>query len=479
MKYLTRRELLKVAGMATLGAEFSAPVYAQDRLLTVRPRPYDGALRNPLMGFRRDLMPLPQLEQQEWVTLVRQYIKWHEIENNESDSLDKIREFCDAKWRGLDALNIKVTPRVYLHWSKDDEKYWPADLTTDDYDSPQFLKRLLRLIERLGTVWDNDPRVGFVQMGFIGKWGEHHSPDISPSTQKLMGDAFTAAFPHKKVMVRHPWDFTDYRFGIYWDSWAHIQQEAHANGIRTLGERWKTAPIGGETAYDWGRYREQPGDDPNDTLSDATHRRYLIDLIRDLHGNHLGWVANYDPKNEAARAGAAEVQKAFGYRFVIEEAQFPATVRAGRAFDFQFVVRNEGSTPLYADWPVQISFLNQQRRVVWQSTLTGNKTSTWLPGDKWDAATQKYRVAPLAYKVQARLVLPARLAPAKYFVALSILDPAGNRPAVQFATTQYWQGGFHILGSIGVGTKNVISTVEGVSFDDLAQDRSLRYIARV
>jgi len=54
----------------------------------------------------------------------------------------------------------------------------------------------------------------------------------------------------------------------------------------------------GECAYNWGRYQQQPGDNPNDTLRDPVHREWLIDTIRWLHGNDLGWVANYDPSDQ-------------------------------------------------------------------------------------------------------------------------------------------------------------------------------------
>ena len=213
-------------------------------IVTVKPQEYPRALRNPLMGFRPDLGR--RAFEHEYATLARHYIKWNEIENAEDDGIDRIRAFCNEKWKGVEAANLKVIPRVYLHWSGDTRKYWPADMKADDYSSEQFKRRVLRLVARLGECWDNDPRVAFIQMGLIGKWGEHHSPDVSPEMQKLLGDAFTRAFPNKKVMVRHPWDFKDYGFGIYWDSFAHPQQmKTHGAGIEKISPRWRTAPIGG------------------------------------------------------------------------------------------------------------------------------------------------------------------------------------------------------------------------------------------
>jgi hypothetical protein len=50
-----------------------------------------GGLRNPLMGFIVDVND--GMEAHPWVTLGRHYIKWNEIENSESDSVEKIRAF--------------------------------------------------------------------------------------------------------------------------------------------------------------------------------------------------------------------------------------------------------------------------------------------------------------------------------------------------------------------------------------------------
>ena len=153
----------------------------KEKVITVKPAEYVHALRNPLMGFTtRGIYDHP------WATTAQTYIQWNEIENNESDGIDKIKNYCNQKWAGVEGKNIKVIPRVYLHWSGN-RKFWPADMQKDDYTSEQFQKRVLRLIERLGECWDNDPRVAFIEMGIFGKWGEHHSPSPSVEMQKLVG----------------------------------------------------------------------------------------------------------------------------------------------------------------------------------------------------------------------------------------------------------------------------------------------------
>ena len=101
----------------------------KEKYITVKPAEYVHALRNPLMGFTtRGIADHP------WATTAQTYIQWNEIENSESDGIDKIKNFCNQKWQGIEDKNIKVIPRVYLHWSGD-RKYWPADMQKDDYTS--------------------------------------------------------------------------------------------------------------------------------------------------------------------------------------------------------------------------------------------------------------------------------------------------------------------------------------------------------
>ena len=96
------------AGGSAGAASGSAGTSAQ---VVVRPLETAEAFANPLTGFRPDLG-----NSNRYATLFRQYIKWNEIENSESDGVAKIKAFSDAAWKNLPALNGKVIPRVYLDW---------------------------------------------------------------------------------------------------------------------------------------------------------------------------------------------------------------------------------------------------------------------------------------------------------------------------------------------------------------------------
>ena len=456
------------------GAIFTGEEQVQRSLteVVVRPEEYARALRNPHKGFTNRGFA----EGNEWATLAHSYIRWNEIEDDAADGIDKIQQWCDLEWQGVEQRNIKVIPRVYLHWDGD-RKYWPADMDVDDYSSSQFKERVRRLIDRLGQVWDSDPRVAHVEMGLIGKWGEHHSPAPDEEMQQLLGAAFIRSFAQKQILVRHPWEFVDFNFGIYWDSWAHVNQNKHADGILSLGDAWQRRLIGGEVAYNWGDYQIQPGDSPTDTVSDVDHRSYLLETIRRLHCTQLRWVADYDRSDEEARVGGEEVQKALGYRFVIDEVRYSSRIDPGISLDLSFAVRNTGSAPFYYDWPLELALLDPQtREVVWKSVFPDIDIRSWLPGDQWDTQRREYAIGLETYRENGDFAIPEDLAPGVFILSLAVLDPAGMVPAVRFAIRNYYHGGYHPIGYIGIGHDVEDPYIQADNFDDPYNDDSLFYI---
>jgi len=373
-------ELIKPIWLFAIIIQVSIVFAQQETGVSVIPQPYEKALKNPLKGFTTN-----NISDHPWGTLAHTYFKWNELENNETDGIEKIIKISNQRWGSVAARNKKVIPRVYLHWNADNEKYWPADMQKDDYTSAQFEARVVRLIERLGACWDNDPRVAFVELGIIGKWGEHHSPSPSSAQQKLLGDAFAEAFKNKKVSVRHFWEqFTAHPYGEYWDSWAHYDQMwGHGNSIKKVNDktgRYKENYIGGEVAYGWGNSDIQAGPSPTASVAIEKHRNFVINSIRWLHCTQLRWIDGYDKNNVQAAVGAEEIQKAFGYRYVLDEVRFSMSDSLKVSLD----VTNTGSAPFYYNWPVEVALLDSVTlKPVWKSKMNNVDIRKWLPGDGW------------------------------------------------------------------------------------------------
>jgi len=355
------------------------------------------------------------------------------------------------------------------------ESGWPSDMKEGDFTSEKFKQRVIALIEKLGKAWDNDSRVAYIEMGLMGEWGEMEWPDTKDDIKGAIAAQFATSFQNKIVMIRWPNTYNDdiYNFGYYWDSFAHHDQQYYGYLLNNVSPKWKTAVIGGETAYGWGNALIQPGKSPTETVSMQIHRDFLIDQIRSLHGNHVGWVADYDHSNESARAGAALIQKAMGYNFVISEVTYPKEIDTDTKFTVSFKVKNTGSTPFYYNWPVELSLLDPKtKQSVWKSTFTNLDIRNWLPGDKWDEKSDTYTV-PAESNLVTQAFQIASVPFGEYILALAILDPAGNRPSARFAIKNYFNGGRHPIGKIGVNQMIDSYTISG--FDDIQSDRSLSY----
>lgn len=486
-KSVPRESQKSVVPSRTIQPEEQTPIeqlLSREDLITIYPEEYDRALKNPLKGFRPSTIHTgsgnrqrnfdPSTYNHEYGLLIKNYFKWNLLENEASDGADKIIEVCDREWRGIEKKNIKIIPRVYIIWPGQ-EGGWPADMTPGDFTSDQFRDRVLALIKKLGEAWDNDSRVAFIEMGIIGEWGEMEWPDTRNEIKEAMAAQFHESFHNKLVMIRWPNTYDDhiYNFGYYWDSFAHHDQDYCGFHINKTAPKWKTAVIGGETAYNWGNVQIQPGRNPDESLTEAVHRNYIAGKIRKLHANHLGWIADYDQSKEKVRAGAEIIQKVLGYRFVISEVSYPRKIDENTPFIVSFNVKNSGSSPFYYNWPVEVSLLDlETKQPVWKKTCSNLDIRNWMPGDQWDDATGSYKIPAEEYSVTQTFHVPD-IPSGEYILALAILDPAGNRPCVRFAIENYFLGGRHPIGKIGVNYTPESFVVSG--FDDIKSDNTLSY----
>ena len=434
--------------------------------------PSTEAFANPMKGFRKTRYLLESgYPSGEYLSTVQHMIRYTDLEQNESDTAQKIKDWSNIQWASLPQRNIKVIPRVVILYpdGPDGGEYWPQGLgagtLADKWTSTAFKQRIAKFIEKLGEAWDDDPRVAAIEAGIWGKWGEHHiwpesingNDRIPIDVQKAMGDAFTKAFKNKKVMVRYPKEFTNFNFGFYWDSFA-LPEDNNDSGQGIINRNcWRTQMISGEVAYDWGS-QNIVGGTPDGTLRSAKITNYIIEWIGKVHASSLGWISNYTQSDPVIAANAAKIQKAFGYRYVVKNAVFERQLKSGENFSFEFTVENTGCAPFYYRWPVELSLLDSNKIPVWTSIVDAD-IHTWLPGK--------------VYKAGGEFAIPHDFEQGTYTLALAVLDPAGNLPSLRFANVNYYKGGRMPLGKVGVDMAP--DTDDLGPFDSLYSDRSLQY----
>jgi hypothetical protein len=432
------------------------------------------AFPNPMKGFRPGVyLNGSSFNNHEYGRVYKQYIRYTDLETTAQDSVQKIIDWSNRAWAGIERRNIKVIPRVVLTYPTSNQPgasgmdFWPNDISQPSrlsrWNTKELSDRLVQFIVKLGEAWDNDPRVAAIEVGLWGNWGEHHLyPDdrngriIPASFQKALGDAFALSFRNKRVMVRYPDTFMKYQFGFYWDSFALLDDSKGGNGM-VRRNVWKNQMISGEVAYDWGN-RSQLGTSPNETLMNDKYTNHVISWINKLHASSLGWIDMYSGNASTLKANAARIQKALGYRFVIRSAVYKEKAANGEEIKIGFEVSNVGAAPFYYDWPVEISLLNQNRDLIYKKKISAD-IRTWLPGE--------------THTIIDNIIIPNDIKSDTYIIAISVLDPAGNQPSLRFANSNYYNGGRTPLGIIGINREPKYDNFD--KFDSLFLDYSLEY----
>jgi hypothetical protein len=244
--------------------------------------------------------------------------------------------------------------------------------------------------------------------------------------------------------------------------------------MKKLGDRWKTQPIGGEITWNWGSLYKF--DSFEEVVADEKTRDLVVQQIRDLHCNHLGGITWADFNDPTFEPNAELLQKTMGYRFVLSNFSYPTNIKQNEPFKISFDVVNTGSSPFYYDWPVEIALLNAQtQEVVWSKTLQTPKTSQWMPGDNWDNSQKVYTQPAAINHIEEELTLDKKIDTGDYIISIAVLDPAGMLPSLRFAIQNYFEGGRHPMGHVGINTEPIYFEIPVSNFSDMRQDKTLKY----
>jgi len=280
-------------------------------------------------------------------------------------------------------------------------------------------------------------------LGLLGFWGEWHTWPrealFAPeATQRRVIDAYRSAFPRKKLMARYakgypgaqPWlgfhdDFFPEDTGDEKD-WYLLY------GMKKSGRtgNWRRAPVGGEMVP------HAPDDARKWVGTDAGFARTLAMV----EAAHFSWVGPYSPallappsKEYVARC--ERLVRRMGYQFALKTLRQPSRLRRGDALPLTLTGVNEGVAPFYYPWPVEAALLGPGGAVAARAPVTGADVRAWQPG-------------PFTWRGAVRF--PGAVPAGRYRLALGIVDPWTDRPAVRFANKVVDQGGWALLSPVTV-----------------------------
>ena len=285
-----------------------------------------------------------------------------------------------------------------------------------DYNDENLNIALLQFIEALGDRYDGDPRIGFIQAGLIGFWGEWHSypqdgstpagdwdgelaeeedghaTDWMPSVanQEAIVQEFDDSFDETKILARYPSRFNrDLNIGYHDDSFAfqtlpsslggedwHFIGRLQANQVM---DKWKKEPIGGEM-----RPEIQVGmwdNDPPQYVGEPIEGAQGEDYYKSLELTHASWLKVQEvfekPLEGDALELAREGSRRLGYEYFIPTAYVNA---ADDHLKAAIEIQNTGVAPFYYDWKVEIAARDKNGNI--KEWTTDWDISHVLPNDE-------------------------------------------------------------------------------------------------
>ncbi len=242
--------------------------------------------------------------------------------------------------------------------------------SSPDYESPALREALGEFVEAFGAAFDGDPRLGIVQLGLLGHWGEWHTYTheewfASADVQDEVMRAYDAAFPTTQLVIRYPFGASpSLNMGYHDDSFAHstvgdvdwfFLPQLIAAGA---AERWTWVPIGGEIrpelqprifGADWDPAAEEFGQDYLQCVR-QTHASWMLNFHAFNGDDGVGGVGYTGADLERARAGAL----ALGWEVTAQEVRMTGQAFDDGTADLEVIVdlRNSGVAPFY--YPLEL-----------------------------------------------------------------------------------------------------------------------------
>ena len=441
---LVRRIVASAAAVSCLVASLAAapppPARAAEsaRTFTLAPLGLGADLPNPLRGQYRWLgsAPTPATVTSNDV-YYRDQVYWGRLEkaDNDWDFAWLEAGLADAGARGgkFGFRVMAYCPGCWMESRTDLPPVTPSFLPRQpggyipDWNSPVFLSQWRELMAELGRRYGDDPRLGYVDVGGYGSYGEWHvdaGKTITDANGLAVIDAVTSAFPRTHVLLNTmpPVPFTlaalhaNPTLGLRTDSLGCPDMYSTVPGDARLQDVWRTRPFFSEWCT-----RADP------VLGARQARQFHISTVS---SGNMPW----DPSTltRAQRSTYVRTLATAGYRLRIRSVTLPDRFSSGSRITVRTGWANQGTAPTYDAWDVCLTFVH---------TSSGRSLTTSLG-------------QPLRGLVGARVrrarVDTTGLRPGRYAVLLSVVDPTGYSQPMRLANAGRTALGAYPVGAVKV-----------------------------
>ncbi|MDG6105812.1 DUF4832 domain-containing protein [Dactylosporangium aurantiacum] len=471
-----------------------------DHPLTAAPSPLD----NPLKGFARFYFPGENQSSGYPRSLAWSYFGLSEVMTNAGNCASYDWTIVDNALNEIASYGNQAAIRFYLeypggtgshpgnaiphcfdgHVTYRTNTYWGT--VSPDYDSAYLLNAVSDFIAAFGARYDGDPRIGFINLGIVGLWGEWHTwpfdtdtadgyPNLMPTDAHgaQIVQAFDAAFNTTKLEIRYPDSAggaaNTRDIGYHDDSFCYregsplagvtLPQSLGGAGYSQLQRaldmgvenKWTTSSMGGEVRPEIqsSAFAAWPGG-----AGQVDNMRACIEL------EHTTWKINQTSQSYSPTdPNVAAAVRLMGYDLTATHAYYQNTVSGGSA-TIGVTIANNGVAPFYYPWTVTLGLKNAAGTVVktwdtpWDLRTVQPLRIRAFP-DWGVGADPTYRDFGYPQYFQAGVSLTG-VATGSYQLVMRVknpleaLSPAAKK--LRFANATQNADGWLGLGAIGVGT---------------------------
>lgn len=284
---------------------------------------------------------------------------------------------CHAVWRIiLDFPGVSLYVPKYLvdagvEFRSYDGKRSPY------YGDPKLLEAIEQFIKSSAKRYDGDKRLGFMQAGLLGFWGEWHTYGyafIPAGVGDMVVGWFAASYTKTRVQLRYP-SASAYAagFGLHDDSFAHSTLDGAANGGTAVSyffwpsavqkgqsDFWKRGVMGGET---------RPA--IQGEVFDPTYARrtsFKQDFMECVQTTHATYIFHHAAFKNGGFSGielanARHVHARMGYNFYISSISVKTSATAGQV-DVDVSLAQIGVAPFYYDLRLALSCPGMSKKFV-------------------------------------------------------------------------------------------------------------------
>jgi hypothetical protein len=402
--------------------------------VVVKPLPDHAMLVNPGKGYVQ-YYGTDDTYTKDYIGVIYTRWPWNALEPKEGEyRWDLVDQFIDqaSKYGKKTAIGVMsvstglgqyVTPKwVFDAGAKameapDSSSPTGTQLFPESWEDPVFVAKMHAFIAAFGKRYDGNTKLAFVDIRNYGNWGEGHIGMLGNNPKLILTPAesfhknylapYLAAFPRTQLMVvwgsslyDKPYDWAVSKgAGIRRDGILSEYSKDGSECLRAHGH----APAVFEYCYGYAETKQKGYWSTNSLW-------HYVDCGKPTY---MQWMRDIFEENKEF---CQRLGNRVGYHFVLQEAEFPATLTPDVPFPLKLTWLNDGVTYLYESCLVAVALLDANDCVVQRQWLEKSNPKGWTPDARITEATEILftKTPPGFYKLAIGLFLDRKDAAPAY-----------------------------------------------------------------